>query len=46
MFVFVLKVTNTMKHTLLAIRRLIPMLTKMKNVHLVVISDKDERATS
>ena len=46
MFVFVLKVTNTMKHTLLAIRRLIPMLTKMKNVHLVVISDKNERATS
>ena len=46
MCVFVLKVINTMKHTLLDIRRPIPILTKMKNVHLVVISDRDERATS
>ena len=45
MCVFVLKNTHTMKHTLLDIRRQISMLTKMKNVHLVVISDRDERAT-
>ena len=43
MYVFVLKITSTMKHTLLDIRRPIPMLTKMKNVHLVVISDRDEK---
>ena len=46
MCVFVLKIINTMKHTLLDICHPIPMLTKMKNVRLVVISERDERATS